>query len=311
MPVFFDERYVSSPHLFETTRKSQHLADYLAKVGAAVDIVDPRGAVTVEVVEALIERLHDPAYVAALIDGDDIELAESSDFTWGPATWQFAVAHSHGIVAAIEHVAAHGGRSGSLSSGLHHASPQGGALFCTINGLAVGAAHALTGLDVPRRVMILDLDAHCGGGTHEHLLRFPGLGIGAHGDAVQVDLSVSSVDEYQPHEPHHLRLVHLESGSDRRYVDLVRPSLEAAAQAWRPGMIVLYNAGVDPVNVVSFDDPKGTIAAREDLVRKFVEDKPAVFTLAGGYTWCGFTEDDVSALHHEMIWRWASPTWMA
>ena len=69
---------------------------------------------------------------------------------------------------------------------------------------------------------------------------------------------------------------------DRRYVDLVRSSLDAASRAWKPGMIVIYNAGVDPVNVVTFDDPMATIAAREDLVRDFVQGKPAVFTLAGG-----------------------------
>ncbi len=105
-------------------------------------------------------------------------------------------------------------------------------------------------------------------------------------------------------------LVHLESGSDRRYVGLVRRSLEVAAQAWRPGTIVIYNAGVDPVNVVSFDDPMETIASREDFVMEFVQDKPAVFTLAGGYKWSGFTEDDISTLHHEMVWRWASPVWL-
>ena len=310
MPVYFDERYVSSPHRFETTRKSQHLADHLVRVGANVDIVDPRGAVPVEVVEAMIRRLHDPDYIQALQDGDDIELAETSGFTWGPTTWSFATAHSHGIVAAIQYVAAHGGRAGSLSSGLHHACPSYGAGFCTINGLAVGAAHALTGLGSPRRVMILDFDAHCGGGTHAHLLQFPELGIGAHGDTVQIDLSVSGVDSYQPHEPHHLRLRGLDSGSDEEYLAEVRSALRKAAAAWEPGMIVIYNAGVDPVNVVSFDDPMETIASREDLVMEFAQDKPAVFTLAGGYTWGGFTEDDVSALHHEMIWRWASPMWM-
>jgi hypothetical protein len=74
-------------------------------------------------------------------------------------------------------------------------------------------------------------------------------------------------------------------------------------------MIVIYNAGVDPVNEVSFDDPMETIASREDLVMEFVQDKPAVFTLAGGYKWGGFTEDDITTLHHEMVWRWASPEW--
>jgi len=301
--VFYSK--VFTKIVFETFIKGQLVAKSLfERPIPGVEVVEGTPATDEE-----IGGVHAAEYLESVRNGGGN--ARSNGLGWDEGLFPSVAGSTGSLIDAVRWALATRGIAGALSSGLHHASPQGGALFCTINGLAVGAAHALTGLDVPRRVMILDLDAHCGGGTHEHLLRFPGLGIGAHGDAVQVDLSVSSVDEYQPHEPHHLRLVHLESGSDRRYVDLVRPSLEAAAQAWRPGMIVLYNAGVDPVNVVSFDDPKGTIAAREDLVRKFVEDKPAVFTLAGGYTWCGFTEDDVSALHHEMIWRWASPTWMA
>ena len=64
-------------------------------------------------------------------------------------------------LAALEH-----GVAGSLSSGLHHARREKGAGFCTFNGLVIAAREALTA--GARSVLILDFDAHCGGGTRSN-----------------------------------------------------------------------------------------------------------------------------------------------
>jgi acetoin utilization deacetylase AcuC-like enzyme len=57
--------------------------------------------------------------------------------------------------------------AGTLSSGMHHAHRTGGLGYCTFNGIALAA---LTFLDCGAdRVLIVDLDAHCGGGTADIL----------------------------------------------------------------------------------------------------------------------------------------------
>src|SRR5207249_1324240 len=77
--------------------------------------------------------------------------------------------------------------AGSLSSGLHHASRASGMGFCTFNGLALATKAAR---DQGARVLIIDLDAHGGGGTYSIVKRWP--------DVVQLDLVVSLLDSYTP-----------------------------------------------------------------------------------------------------------------
>jgi hypothetical protein len=78
------------------------------------------------------------------------------------------------------------GAAGSLSSGLHHARRARGTGFCTFNGLALGARRAIGA--GARSVLIIDLDAHCGGGTAELLADDPAV--------AQVDLAVDAFDWY-------------------------------------------------------------------------------------------------------------------
>ena len=75
------------------------------------------------------------------------------------------VCASNGGAVAAARAARAGGVAGSLSSGLHHAGRDRGAGFCTFNGLVLAARAALS--EGAARVLVLDLDAHCGGGTHE------------------------------------------------------------------------------------------------------------------------------------------------
>lgn len=72
------------------------------------------------------------------------------------------LATNGGVVAAAISALEHG-TAGSLSSGLHHARRETGEGFCTFNGLAIAAREALSA--GARSVLILDLDAHFGGGT--------------------------------------------------------------------------------------------------------------------------------------------------
>jgi acetoin utilization deacetylase AcuC-like enzyme len=306
MKVFHNSDYAASPHSSETTRKAQVVKDYIRKMSEPVTIVDPKKVVNKETVESIIDLIHDDYYIKSLRTGrGDRDLAESSGFTWGKETWDFAVAHSHGVVAAINAVVTGDMRSGSLSSGLHHASPDGGAGFCTINGLAVGAAYALTALPEKRKVMILDFDAHCGGGTFSHIENMQNMGIASEGDIVQIDFSVSPFDGYNWYDPHYLDLSGMREGDDEEYLEGIVKALRVADKRYEDGMIVIYNAGVDPVNTVRFHNQKQVISDREALVSEWIDDKPAVFTLAGGYKWGGLTMEDIAALHYENIGQWA------
>jgi hypothetical protein len=47
------------------------------------------------------------------------------------------------------------------------------------------------------------------------------------------------------------------------------------------------------------------ISYRERLVREFIGDTPAIFTLAGGYTWGGQTYEDITAWHRMTLNTWA------
>jgi acetoin utilization deacetylase AcuC-like enzyme len=94
------------------------------------------------------------------------------------------LASNGGCVAAAKRAMQHG-IAGSLSSGLHHARPDRGNGYCTFNGLAIAAETALSaGAD---DVLILDLDAHCGGGTHGIILGNP--------HVWQLDVSVDPFDK--------------------------------------------------------------------------------------------------------------------
>lgn len=87
-------------------------------------------------------------------------MADSQGFPWDHNIWPM-VAASNGVATALDVMK--NGVSSSLSSGLHHARRDGGHAFCALNGLALPAFEALD--EGAGQVLILDLDAHCGGGT--------------------------------------------------------------------------------------------------------------------------------------------------
>jgi hypothetical protein len=65
--------------------------------------------------------------------------------------------------------------------------------------------------------------------------------------------------------------------------------------------LVIYNAGMDPINTgVSLKD----IEEREKMVRFYIGDTPAVFALAGGYTWGEYTMDDLVDWHLLTLKTW-------
>lgn len=298
MKVFFDKRYVGSAHSFDTTKKAEAVADAIEEM-ENVSLCSPQIATQRE-----LATIHDPRYVRAVLTGKG-DGKSSAGFPWdeGYAT---AVAASSGGVIDAALAALRDGVAGSLSSGLHHASPESGAGFCTFNGLALAAKIALGGRPTDgvmrklfrkrcRKVLILDLDAHCGGGTHEIIKNDPRIW--------QIDISVSGFDSYTEEDPirHHLHVVN--DADD--YLPLLEMELERAAE--EDFDLVLYNAGMDPHEDCNVGGLPGItsdiIRLRERMVFDWARARgiPVAFVLAGGYTGRDLWEEKLTALHQMTV----------
>ncbi len=167
-----------------------------------------------------------------------------------------------------------GAHRASFSSRLHHAKYARGDGFCTFNGLALAAHDALA--RGARAVLILDLDAHCGGGTHALVQE--------ERRVWQADAAVSLFDSYPP-GVHHLRMVH----EAAQYLPTIRNMLVKVeqARAWGEDDLCLYNAGMDPHEDCAIGGLTGitraVLAEREQLVFAWcrAHHLPVAFVLAG------------------------------
>ena len=271
MKIFYNDGYVAPNHSFDTTRKAAWIADAIHETGVpGVELVDP--ACFTGLAEQVIESIHDTEYVDALRKGEPEGLASSQGFVWDEGIWEMALNSTAGVLGAVTEALASGSSAGSLSSGLHHARAGEGSGFCTVNGLAGAARHAL-GL-VDGTVVVLDVDAHCGGGTHSLI---------GHEERIRhLDLSVSSFDSYAAAGDNRLVLLTRDAGRagfDRRYLDELDGLLD---QIPDDTGLVAYNAGMDPHPTVS----SAALTRRENRVAEWcsVNSVPVTFVLAGGYT---------------------------
>jgi len=282
--VFYSPEYVSAGHSFETTRKAEWVADSLVRSPiSGIEIAEPtplRGRQVAEV--------HDEEYVRAVKSGDPKSLAESQGFVWDRGLWRMVLASNGGVVEAALTALADG-ISGSLSSGLHHARYDHGAGFCTFNGLVIAAKAALEA--GARQVLILDLDAHCGGGTESLIADEPRIS--------QLDVAVNSYDRYSPTAQAQLTVV--TRGTD--YLATIRQMLAGADRRSDRFDLCLYNAGMDPFEHCPTGGSSGiteaVLAERERMVFEWCKSRrmPVAYVLAGGYIGQGLDVDGLVALH--------------
>lgn len=277
MNVFYSPDYVGAAYAFETTRKAKWVADSLrAAPIAGIRLVEPQPLSWKQVAQ-----VHDPEYVRAVQTGSPRRLAESQGFEWDPGLWSMVLSSNGGAVAAALDALEHG-VSGSLSSGLHHARYHAGAGFCTFNGLVIAAREALAA--GAQSVLILDLDAHCGGGTASLIT----------GDSRiwQVDIAVNAFDYYSIG-------AHGTGGGDRirlrvtqragEYLTDIEKGLQQAAEWSETFDLCLYNAGMDPFEGCPTGGFPGItremLCAREQLMFDWCRNhtRAAAFVLAGGY----------------------------
>lgn len=287
MNLYFDPQYNATSVAFETTRKATEVARSLERdpVGG-VSIVAPSAERLLEA-EANLPFLHNPAYIDALETGEPFRLARSNGIGWDEDLYAAVTASSAGVVAAAFDALEHG-VSGSLSSGLHHARYNHGNGFCTVNGLAL-AARTVVETVTDARVVVVDFDAHCGGGTANIL--------SAHDltRVAQYDLSVNAFDSEYKTGPNRVRRIVTRAA---HYLDEVD---EMLAGIPTDGVsLVLYNAGMDPHEdaggIYGIDDD--VLARREAALFGWAREAglPVAFVLAGGYT-IGLTMGDLVGLH--------------
>lgn len=281
--VFFSPDYVGAGYVFDTTRKAGWIAASLARDPIpGIELVEPT-----PLTEDQIIVVHDRHYVESVRTGEPRDLAESNGLPWDENVWRMVLSSNGGVVDAAL-AALTDGVAGSLSSGLHHARARHGAGFCTFNGLVIAADKALEA--GAKSVLILDLDAHCGGGTAALIA----------GDSriSQIDVSVNSFDSYPPSERMALEIV----SDPQKYLPTVSRMLDDGLRRSRFDLCI-YNAGMDPFEGSVTGPLRGItrdiLAERERMVfeRCRAAKLPIAFALAGGYVGPDLTEDGLVDLH--------------
>lgn len=285
MDIYYNNDYIACGYEFDTTRKSAKIAEALstfnkgqAKSGRPLALTASPSLFYQETAH-IIDSIHDAEYVQAIKTGKPVWLAESQGFTWDPNMYRMALAHSSGVVAAIQS-ALNGRNAGTLSSGLHHAFTSQGRGFCTFNGLAAGV-HAARKRGA-ENILILDFDAHFGGGTYSMV-----------GETItHVDVSVEFFDYYEIDETSGMSF-RVEATPDN-YISMIGEALAFADE--KTYDLVIYNAGMDPINAGVSDSD---LAEREEMVASWLDCHryPSIFTLAGGYEWGSVTSEEIVDLH--------------
>ena len=283
MKLFYDKTYSPSNATFDTHAKAQLVAERAGEIPGVV-LTSPQPATIEE-----LKEIHHARYVKAVMTGAPVDLANSNGFQWSPDLRDSVLASTGGVRDAVIAALNGDGIAGSLSSGLHHAGYRQGRGYCTVNGLALGALAARrNGAD---RVLIIDFDAHCGGGTASIIEGFAGI--------EQIDVSVSAYDRYEQTE--HARLW---MSSGESYLHDVTHALESVREPSNID-IVIYNAGVD-----AHERAGGLTGITTDVIRqrevRVVDWSrshgiPMAFALAGGYSSTAFGVEQVANLHTLII----------
>jgi acetoin utilization deacetylase AcuC-like enzyme len=163
--------------------------------------------------------------------------------------------------------------------------------FCAINGLALAARAVLDA--GAKRVLIIDTDAHCGGGTYSLVCGWP--------EVTHLDVAVSEFDSYEPERntPSTLDIVTDASA----YLPTLHSRLSALDGD--PFDLVLLGVGVDCHQ--GNGGPRGVtyqlLAEREAMIFSWAAARavPVAFCLLDGYKSPELSEEAVARLHRLAI----------
>jgi acetoin utilization deacetylase AcuC-like enzyme len=284
LTVFYSPAYAVEGKI-ETVTKSKLIAG-LIEAGKAGEVwlEAPKFATRKE-----LELIHSPEHVRSTFEDKHSFLEVGA---WSQPLLDSILASTGGMRDAVKE-ALKNGRSGSLSSGLHHARRDAGNGFCQFNGLALAALEALKKV---KTVGILDLDAHAGGGTFDIL--------GDHPQVHLADVTVNSFDSWEPTDPQ--RHFYVEVDHPKGYLGHVEDALHSLERV----DFLIYNAGMDTYEKAGGMKgiTKDIIRKREKLVVHWAKARkiPHIFALAGGYKWGGLTLEEIAELHLETVKAFAA-----
>jgi acetoin utilization deacetylase AcuC-like enzyme len=282
MAIFYHPDTIKTAHAFDTTRKGADIATYLIACGWQITQPTP-------ISSPLAERYHDGEYIDAIMTGHPIDIAESQGFTWDHMMWRSVAAQSGAMLDAAHYACQHG-RAYALGAGFHHARASYGAGFCTLNGLVIAAGEILAHYP-ERRVIILDADAHCGGGTMSMCAQWDRL--------VHLDIHTHSYDGYVARHPH----VRHSVSHAKDYMTTLQQTLAYAESYIKPGDLLIYNAGMDIHEDCHIGGLAGItneiVAAREQYVSEwaYAHSLSVAACLAGGYAGYQLDQESLVALH--------------
>lgn len=226
---------------------------------------------------ALVERVHDPAYVQAVVSGTlDERAMRRIGFPWSEALVRRSLASAHGTLLAARAALADG-IAGNLAGGTHHAFRDHGTGYCVFNDIAC-AAVTLLAEGAVRRVLVVDVDVHQGDGTAALFA----------GDARVFTLSLHGAKNFPFRKERSDLDVELPDGcGDDEYLTALQPALTTAWERARPDLVFLQG-GVDGLG----EDKLGRLGLTHSGLR--VRDRliletarthgvPIALTLGGGY----------------------------
>ena len=280
LATVWDDAYCTSAASTNSTTKQAHVIG----LARAEDLLDTRTApFDLEATLADIARVHDPAFVAAVLTGRPVDLAESQGFRWSPAFAESVARIWSGQHAAALLALETGRFVFHPVSGAHHAGLRRGSAFCTFNFLA-GIAFRLMRERRAWTVGIVDLDAHTGNGTIDFAVDDPRLAC--------FDISGARWLDTLPLPPW---VEHRVARNATQYTESLS-HLPAWLDEHEPDL-VFYQAGVDCWERDAVGGIAGVtarfLAERDEtvLLELAARGIPAVINLGGGY------ESESPALH--------------
>lgn len=276
--IYADSRYWTTKVGRETTHKARAIAARCELEGFT--LTAPTAATREDLLLA-----HAAGYVDAVLTGKPFARARDNGIGgWDKDFPTSRCASTGGVVDATIEALRTGRNTVTLSSGIHHAKRDEGEGYCTFNGLVIAAKKARA-LAPTKRIVILDLDAHCGGGTAEGIAGLDGI--------EQYDLSVVPYDGYDGIPNCQLVL----SDAEPYLTDLSQMlrSIDPANVG-----VLIYNAGMDPHALAGgrAGITTGLLFARERMVYAWAKQHniPVAATMAGGYE-IGMSLEGVVELH--------------
>jgi len=261
---------------------------YLREIIAAEGLVrDEHWMEPDEIPLALLESVHEPAYVRSIVEGAlDESTRKRLGFPWSEALVRRARLGAGGTLLACDAALRHG-LAANLAGGTHHAFAGRGEGYCVFNDVAVALVDLLNRGRI-RSAMVVDLDVHQGNGTASIFAAEPRVRT----------FSMHGRRNFPLVKERSTRDVELEDGTgDEEYLAILERELQAFLDAPRgPGEtradLVVYLAGVD----TTADDRFGRMALsahgvylrdRHVLEQLAARGLATVITLGGGYAKAG------------------------